>query len=294
MGKDYYKILGIQRNADEKTIKKAYKKMALKYHPDKNKEPNATDQFKLVSEAYEVLSDKKKRNIYNNFGEEGLKSGRNNRTNIFRTTNPHDIFKNFCKTHNSTFSFTQNFSNISNFSDFPTQITKNIHCTLEELYTGKKKKLKISKKIQDKITGKINKIIKILEINIKPGWKSGTRITFKGEGDQFNNHPPQDIIFIIVEKQHPIFKRTGDDLKIKLTLTLKEALCGTTKTITTLDGKQLNFSIKNIIEPNTIKIFGNEGMPKRSGGRGNLSITFKIIFPKTLTDTDKSELSKIL
>ena len=73
MGKDYYKILGIQKGATEDDIKKAYRKLALKFHPDKNKSPGAEEKFKEVAEAYEVLSDKKKRETYDKFGEDGLK-----------------------------------------------------------------------------------------------------------------------------------------------------------------------------------------------------------------------------
>lgn len=75
MGKDYYKILGIAKTATEDEIKKAYRKLALKFHPDKNKSPTAEEQFKLVAEAYEILSDKKKREIFDQYGEEGLKAG---------------------------------------------------------------------------------------------------------------------------------------------------------------------------------------------------------------------------
>lgn len=71
MGKDYYKILGIQSGANEEEIKKAYRKMALKFHPDKNKDPNAEEKFKEIAEAYEVLSDPKKKAIYDQYGEDG-------------------------------------------------------------------------------------------------------------------------------------------------------------------------------------------------------------------------------
>lgn len=73
MGKDYYKILGISKSAKDDEIKKAYRKMALRYHPDKNKTIGAEEKFKEVAEAYEVLSDKKKRDVYDRYGEEGLK-----------------------------------------------------------------------------------------------------------------------------------------------------------------------------------------------------------------------------
>uniref|UniRef100_F1L3M9 DnaJ subfamily B member 5 n=1 Tax=Ascaris suum TaxID=6253 RepID=F1L3M9_ASCSU len=75
MGKDYYKVLGIAKSASEDEIKKAYRKMALKYHPDKNKEPGAEAKFKEVAEAYDVLSDPKKKEIYDKYGEDGLKAG---------------------------------------------------------------------------------------------------------------------------------------------------------------------------------------------------------------------------
>lgn len=73
MGKDYYKILNLSRSATDDEVKKAYRKMALKFHPDKNKTPGAEEKFKEVAEAYDVLSDKKKREIYDQYGEEGLK-----------------------------------------------------------------------------------------------------------------------------------------------------------------------------------------------------------------------------
>jgi DnaJ-class molecular chaperone len=75
MGKDYYKILGVSQGANEDEIKKAYRKLALKYHPDKNHAPGAEEKFKEIGEAYDVLSDPKKRQIYDQLGEEGLKGG---------------------------------------------------------------------------------------------------------------------------------------------------------------------------------------------------------------------------
>ena len=80
MPKDYYKTLGLARGASEDDIKKAYRKLALKYHPDKNKAPGSEEKFKEIAEAYEVLSDKKKRDIYDQYGEEGLKGEKNSDT----------------------------------------------------------------------------------------------------------------------------------------------------------------------------------------------------------------------
>ena len=75
MGKDYYKVLGVARGASEDEIKKSYRKLALKYHPDKNQAPGAEEKFKQIGEAYDVLSDPKKKQIYDQYGEDGLKGG---------------------------------------------------------------------------------------------------------------------------------------------------------------------------------------------------------------------------
>lgn len=90
MGKDYYKVLGLSRSATEEEVKKAYRKLALKFHPDKNKSAGAEEKFKEIAEAYEVLSDKKKRDVYDQFGEEGLKGTHNNmyKTQLFMAFGP--------------------------------------------------------------------------------------------------------------------------------------------------------------------------------------------------------------
>ena len=298
MGKNYYKILGVSREADKKTIKKAYRKLALKYHPDKNKAADAEDKFKSISEAYEVLTDDKKRDIYNRFGEEGLKNGGNlNGQNFgfhFRPSNPNNIFKAFFGNNSqSFFNMSQGMPNMFNMNQRPTIITKKIKCSLEELYTGRTKKIKISRKVQDN-SGVVRTETNILEINIKPGWKSGTRISFRGAGDILINKPKQDIQFIIEEKPHPVFNRKGDDLRIIINLSLNEALCGTEKDIKTLDGKNLKFAIKNIISPGMIKVYNGEGMPNKYGTRGNLIIKFKILFPTELSDKQKQIIGNCL
>lgn len=83
MGKDYYRVLGITKAATDEEIKKSYRKLALRYHPDKNKAAGAEDKFKEIAEAYEVLSDKKKRDIYDKYGEDGLKGNRGENNSFF-------------------------------------------------------------------------------------------------------------------------------------------------------------------------------------------------------------------
>ena len=114
MGKDFYAILGVEKNASEDDIKKAYRRMALRFHPDKNKEPDAEEKFKEIAEAYEILSDKKKRDLYDKYGEDGLSGrmggmggGGGGAGTHFNHTfhDPREIFKNFFGTSNPFESF---------------------------------------------------------------------------------------------------------------------------------------------------------------------------------------------
>ncbi len=292
MGKNYYEILNIKRDADKKTIKKAYRKLALKYHPDKNKEPNAEDTFKSINEAYEVLMDDEKRNIYNKYGEEGLKNGGQNFGFNFRPSDPNNIFRSFFGDSNSFFNMSSG-PNIFNMMNRNVLIKKKIKCSLEDFFVGVTKKLKISRKIQNNHGG-IRTEQNILEIHLKPWWKPGTKIKFSNAGDILLNKPKQDIQFVIEQKEHPIFKRNGDDLEIFIELSLKEALCGTERIIKTLDGKQIKLAINNIVSPNMVKIYKNEGMFRKQGGRGNLVIKFRVIFPKTLTSSQKDIINNCL
>ena len=292
MGKDYYKILGVQKGANEDEIKKAYRKMALKYHPDKNKSPGAEEKFKGIAEAYEVLSDPKKREVYDQFGEEGLKggataSGPGNPPggNNFQYTfhgDPHETFRMF-------FGGEDPFANFFSFGGPGPQqgpggprmfyrqggdpmgyrwrslwwlkngrlrwVVPGMHCggggmpgmhgmhdhghghgrkrqdppiqydiqvSLEDIYKGTMKKMKITKKVL-KTDGPGTKTEnKVLTIDVKPGWKAGTKITFPKEGDQSPNNIPADIVFVIKDKPHAMFTRDGHNIKYKVKIGLRE------------------------------------------------------------------------
>ncbi|GAB2298640.1 hypothetical protein Dimus_032710 [Dionaea muscipula] len=353
MGVDYYKILQVDKNANDDDLKKAYRKLAMKWHPDKN--PNnkkeAEAKFKQISEAYEVLSDGQKRAIYDQYGEEGLKGqmpppdaggpGSGGSTffqtgegpNVFRTTfnprNANDIFTEF-------FGFSSPFSGMSGmgggtsgggpmgggmkggsrfnsmfgddiFTSFgdarpmssgPRKahpIESPLPCSLEELYKGTTKKMKISREIAD-ASGKTIPVEEILTIDIKPGWKKGTKITFPEKGNEQPGVIPSDLVFIIDEKSHPVFTRDGNDLVVTQKIPLAEALTGYTAHITTLDGRNLTVPINNVIHPSYEEVVPKEGMPipKEPSRRGNLRIKFNIKFPTRLTPEQKADIKKLL
>lgn len=136
----------------------------------------------------------------------------------------------------------------------------------------------------------------ILTIEIKPGWKKGTKVTFPEKGNEQQNVIPADIVFVIDEKPHSTFTRDGNDLVVTQRISLVEALTGYTVYLTTLDGRSLTIPINNVIYPNYEEVVPKEGMPlpKDPSKRGNLRIKFNVKFPTRLTSEQKSGIKKLL
>eukprot|EP01120_Amphizonella_sp_Union-15-10_P016187 TRINITY_DN8453_c0_g2_i1.p1 TRINITY_DN8453_c0_g2~~TRINITY_DN8453_c0_g2_i1.p1 ORF type:complete len:360 (-),score=95.60 TRINITY_DN8453_c0_g2_i1:62-1090(-) len=336
MGKDYYSVLGVSKNASEDEIKKAYKKAALKWHPDRNlgKKEEAEAKFKEISEAYEVLSDSKKRQIYDQFGEEGLKQGPpptgpeagNFHFNFgpgmssggFRASDPFNIFQQFFggmggmggsgfnmhTEDDDEDDFGSQFGGFSFGGGGPRgrqvkprkakPITQLFYCTLEELYKGVVKKLKINKSItEDNGTTKTES--KIIEINVRPGWKAGTKVTFPGEGNRVPGVEPADMIFVLQERPHEFYKREGNNLVYSTTITLVQALTGLKLSLPTLDGKTISENVRDVIYPGYELVLRGKGMPisKEPGQYGNMIVRFNIKFPKSLTDDQKASIKNL-
>lgn len=137
---------------------------------------------------------------------------------------------------------------------------------------------------------------KVLTINIKPGWKSGTKITFPKEGDQHPGRVPADIVFVIKDKPHPKFKREAADIRYVHRLPLRDALCGLTVNVPTLDGTTIPLKITEVIKPNMTKRIAGQGLPnpKLSGRRGDLIVEFDVKFPEKLEASVKEILRDTL
>ncbi|KAK6943129.1 DnaJ domain, partial [Dillenia turbinata] len=339
MGVDYYKILQVDRNAKDDDLKKAYRKLAMKWHPDKN--PNnkkeAEAKFKQISEAYDVLSDPQKRAVYDQYGEEGLKGqvpppgtggfseatgGGSSTTFRFNPRSADDIFSEF-------FGFSSPFGGMGDMggsraggSGFPrgmfgedifaqfrggagegsgnvprkaAPIERTLPCGLEDLYKGTTKKMKISRDVAD-ASGRSTTMEEILTIEIKPGWKKGTKITFPEKGNEQRGVIPSDLVFIIDEKPHGVFKRDGNDLVVTQKISLVEALTGYTAQITTLGGRNLTVTVNSIISPTYEEVVKGEGMPipREPTKKGNLRIKFNIKFPTRLTSEQKTGIKRRL
>ena len=266
MGKEYYKVLGVARGASKKEIKKAYRKLALQYHPDKNPYSWAEEMFKRIREAYDVLSDPSKKQMYDRFedlmGTRDVRGGSSDGAN---------------KVQDET-------------------IVREVLVRLEEIANGAVKKMKISRKIYQP-DGRYTTEEKVLQINVKPGWKSGTTVTFHQEGDRLPGRIPADITFIIRDHPHPQFIRDGTNIVWICQVSLDLAIEGCLVHVPTLDGNIFQVDCTHgILNPTTTKRIHGYGLPfpKDPNRRGDLIVNFEVVFPVQLPLITRFTVSNLL
>ncbi|KAK3378442.1 hypothetical protein B0H63DRAFT_247498 [Podospora didyma] len=362
-----YEQLSVSPTATQDEIRKAYRKAALKWHPDKNKDnPEASEKFKECSQAYEILSDPEKRKTYDQFGLEfilrggpvptpdagpnpfasaggapggvpdafasffssGAGGGAPNAGGSrfssfgFSFSDPEFLFRNTFRDggmgggdpleemlrggmprgspagssagrRNMRGSFGESARTRAQTPEVTT-VERPLPVSLEDMYTGVTKKMKIKRKMFDD-TGKRTTTDLVLEVPIKPGLKKGSRIKFTGVGDQ-EEGGQQDLVFIVEEKPHPLYTRQGDDLVFTIELDLKEALTGWKRNVTTIGGKTLSIEKAGPTQPGSSDSYPGLGMPvsKSPGKHGNFVVKYNVKFPASLTPAQKQQLREIL
>ncbi|KAI3380153.1 hypothetical protein SNEBB_006920 [Seison nebaliae] len=322
-GRDFYKILGIKKNARTNEIKKAYRRLAKELHPDKNKnDPNAQEKFQDLGAAYETLVDEEKRRIYDRHGEEGLKeNGGGGHGDPFSS-----FFGDF-------FHFGGNGGEHHGEREVPKggDVVMKLFVTLEEVYVGNFIEIVRNKPVAKQTSGtrrcncrhemrtvqlgpgrfqmvqeqvcdecpniKMVTEEKILEIEIEAGVKEGFEYPFVAEGEPHIDGEPGDLKFVINIQKHKIFERKHNDLYTNLTVTLQESLNGFDVELEHLDGHKLRISRQKVTWHGAIIRKKGQGMPHYDYNNryGDLYVTIHVDFPKIELDSDqKKMISEIL
>jgi DnaJ-class molecular chaperone len=276
---DYYSTLGLKRGASDADIKKAYRSMAMKHHPDRTGGDDT--KFKEIQQAYAFLTDpEKKRMIDAGMDPNSQHGGFHHQPGSpfefhFGTENLHDIFGNF---------------GFGGFGRQPMRRNKSLNVNVEiELIDVLK-----GKTINAEIGAPGGKP-KIVNIEIPPGIEHGQQIKYSGMGDaSIPNLQPGDLIVNVYVRPHSVFKREGESLVIEKTVSVWDALLGSNLEIQTLDNKNLNITIPSGTQPETILSCRGEGLPNmRSRQRGNLLIKIKVTVPKNLTPMQLAKVQQL-
>lgn len=346
--RNYYKILGVSRDADIKEIKKAYRKLALKYHPDRNPgSKEAEEKFKEAAEAYSVLSDPAKRKRYDQFGHEGIGPG------AFTGFDP-DIFADFSDILGDFFGFESFFGRSSrrrSAAQRGNDLRYDLEISFEEAVWGTEKKINIpvtktcpscggsgadshldiencrycggtghvrysqgffsigrtcsrcggtGKTIRTPCKtcygqGRV-KTEKELKIKIPAGVDSGSRLRLQGEGEGgVRAGPSGDLYVFIYVREHPFFKREGNDIVCEIPLSFSQAVLGTDISIPTINGTKKVRIPAGTQSESTIRLRGL-GIPDLNGySRGDQYIKVKVMTPKKLSKSKRrlfEELAK--
>ncbi len=286
-GKDYYIILGVNRNASEREIKQAYRRLARKHHPDINPgDKSAEEKFKQINEAYEVLSDKEKRQKYDQFGDQWQYADQ-----FAKAGRQQAPFGDSSRSGNIRFSFADSDSGSlfdDLFRDFgrttssrrvhPTRgqdIEYPVEVTLEEAYRGTTRTISFDGGER-------------LEVKIPPGVRDRSRVRIAGKGGEgYSGGARGDIYLVVSVKPHPKFERKGDDLHVEVAVPLTVAVLGGEVSVATLKGK-LMLKIPPETQNGRVFRLEGQGMPHLgNSSHGNLQAKVKVILPTKLSPGEK-------
>ncbi len=309
--KDYYTILGVSKSASKEEIKKAYRKLAMKYHPDRNKgDKTAEAKFKDISEAYAVLSDPHKRKQYDMFGSEGFQN-RFTQEDIFRDFDFGSIFKEFGFSGGGGRGqniFSQLFGNTgqnqyrsgrspygSPYGAFGGGRTAGIRGQdlVYELSIPLEEAFEKTEKVISYQAGGLQH--DKVSVKIPAGISTGKKLRLQGKGKPgLNGGPSGDLYIQVKVLDHPVFKREADDLYCTKEITFSEAVQGTEINVATIDKKTLRLTIPPGTQNNAKFRLKGYGMPHMNGnGRGDAYVVVSIAVPKKLNKKQKDLVAEM-
>ena len=320
-GKDYYQILGVSRNASEKEIKQAYRRLARKHHPDLNpNDKSAEARFKEINVAYEVLSNPEKRKKYDQFGEQWeyadqfAKAGGQERVRWDfgkgGATFEYGDLSEFGDIFSSLFGDSGIASRMRRGPQRGQDIESPIEVSLEEAYHGSTRIIqfqtaepctacggtgKVGNRVCTICNGTGGKVIpKRLEVKIPAGVRDGSRIRIAGEGGPGRAGGSKGDLYLVAKVlPHNLFERKGDDLYTEVSVPLATAMLGGEVRLPTLNG---NLSLKIPAETQNGKVFrlAGKGMPQLGNNKyGNMFAKIKVVLPTNLTEEERKAFEKL-
>jgi DnaJ-class molecular chaperone len=313
--KDYYKVLGVSKTASVDDIKKAFRKLARKYHPDVNPgDKKAEEKFKEINEAYEVLSDAEKRRKYDTLGPNwqeqfGYRTPAGRRTSGFPGSAP-AFDSNFSEFFETLFGRAGAGAGGMRAREDPRRragdnIEQPVEVTLQEAYTGGARTYNIQAsetcafcrgtgEVADKTCANCNgqgqlARSKRIQVKIPPGVESGSRIRVAGEGQPGTAGGPRgDLYLVITVKPDPLYERKGDDLSLDFEVDLLTAMLGGEAQVLLPDARKLALTIPPETQNGRVFRLAGKGMPRLRGeGSGNLFARVKVILPMQLTEEER-------
>mgnify|MGYP000108944959 CR=1 FL=1 len=300
--KDYYEILGVKRDASEADIKKAYRSLARKFHPDVSKEANAEEKFKEVAEAYEVLKDKEKREAYDQLGsyqqgqdfrpppgwEQRFSHGGGHAD--FGGADLGDIFA-------ELFGGAGRSGRRGGRGGFAMQgqdFEVNLEIDIDEAYRGSERSLQLEMP-EPSADGRMIRTPRTIKVRIPKGVVDGQRMRVPGKGGRGMGGADGDLYLNIHIRPHPLFKATGHDVYIELPLTPWEAALGTSVEVPTLEGRVRMKVPAGARAGQNLRLPG-KGLPKPHGAAGDLYAVLQIVTPPNLTAEERKlfeELARV-
>ena len=293
----YYETLGVKKDSSTQAIKKAYRKLAMKYHPDQNKGDKAAEEkFKKISEAYAVLSDPEKRKQFDTFGESGFQQ-RYSQEDIFQGFDLGDILKEFGLGGFGGGGFRASSGAGSPFEGFFYQsggpgrtsvrpqpvkgsdLTFEMAVSLNEILTGAEKTISLRQEGQ----------VQSVSVKVPKGIKAGQKLRLVGKGSPSPMGGPAGNLYLIIKEQpHPVFTRDGSNLIMEKRIPFSSACLGSNISVTSLDDKQLKVKVPAGIQQQSKLRLKGHGLPSGpKGGRGDIYVKIAIDIPKELTDEQK-------